>query len=257
MTQRPVEIDQRSQTLRGTAYLADTRGAVTQRGPAVVLLHGFTGSRTEAGFNFVLLGRRLAEMGMHAVAFDFRGSGESDGAFDDMLVSAEVDDAVRITQWTRAQSYVDRRKIGLLGFSLGGLVASCAAARLRDPIAALGLLAPTTVQNLSRHAGEGASGARAVVGPHTLRADMFDDLRTLDPLGDLARRPCPTLVVQGTADQTVTPDVSDHFIQAVRRTGASVQVEMIDGANHVFNTPAHRQQMIDCAAQFFADRLID
>lgn len=255
MQQRSFETDLHGQTLRGTAYLAGRRGEAERRRPAVVMLHGFTGTRIEAGFNFMLLGRQLARAGVHAITFDFRGSGESDGAFEEMLVTGEIDDALRILNWTRSQPCVDRRHVALLGFSLGGLVASCAAARTAGPIAALALIAPTTVDNLSRHAGEAAHDGPVIVGPHTLHPNFFDDLRTLDPLTDITRCPCPTLVVQGTDDEAVKPGVSDQFIEALRAIGAAVQATPIQGANHVFSTPEHRRQMIDAVVGFLSTHL--
>jgi dipeptidyl aminopeptidase/acylaminoacyl peptidase len=235
------------------------RPATTRRVPAVLFLHGFTGSRTEAGFLWPRLARVLAARGIAAVTFDFLNSGESDGSFDRALVTQEVADAVRMAEWTRGQPFADRSRLGVLGFSLGGLVAACADAHA-DGFAAMALIAPTTVLNLCRHeTPSGTTGKNPgpiTVGPHTLHPRFFDDLRTLDPIRDVVRHPRrPTLLVQGTADNAVAPAVSDEYAQAMRRTGTPLNVEMIDGADHTFSKPAPRSRMIDVVVEWLTNTL--
>jgi hypothetical protein len=255
MAQRNFETTVHGQAIRGTVYHVAEQDA-TRRRPTVVMLHGFTGNRVEAGFLFVYLGRELVRRGINAVTFDFCGSGESDGSFDEMLVSGELADALHMLDWTAGQPFADRGRIGLLGFSLGGLVGACAAARRRW-VRAIALLAPTTVSNLSRFAGEQAEPP-IVVGPHTLRREFFDDLRTLEPTADLAMAGASgaaTLIVQGTADTAVPPAVSDAYVEALRGGGAEPEYVAIDGANHAFAEPAHRKRVVDAAAGFFEREL--
>ena len=153
------------------AYLPDHTG----RSGTVLMLHGFTGQRIESGFMFVQLARRIAASGLAAVTFDFRHSGESDGSFDQMLVSGEIQDALQVTRWLGAQPFVDRSRLGVLGFSLGGLVAACAGA-YSGAYSAMVLVAPTTQTNLSRYASQQRVGDSVVIGPHVLHPDFFDDL---------------------------------------------------------------------------------
>ena len=155
MVQQAFEVSTPAGVIRGMAYLADVGG----RRPTVMMCHGFTGNRIESGFLFVRLGRALAEAGLHAVAFDFVNSGESDGSFEKMRVSEEIRDAGAVAHWLEGQPFVDRSRLGGLGFSLGGLVVS-GAHRRRGGFAALGLLAPTTAENLQRVAGD-TGGERA------------------------------------------------------------------------------------------------
>jgi uncharacterized protein len=215
MELKSFSIGPRGQTIRGTLYVA---GGPDRRRPAVVLLHGFTGHRIEADFMFVALGRALADSGLHAITFDFRGSGESDGTFDQMLVSRELDDVGRVLQWLPGRPGVDRSRIGLLGFSLGGLLACCAA-RNFPAVRALALLAPTTPQNLRRYAQQQSVGDKVVIGSHTLSADFFEDLSRLDPLSDLATIHRPALLVHGTADKAVPPRVGQQYQEVLRRAG--------------------------------------
>jgi len=56
------------------------------RAPAVLMLHGFKGTRIENHFLFVKLARGLAMGGYFVMRFDFRGSGESEGEFRDISI---------------------------------------------------------------------------------------------------------------------------------------------------------------------------
>lgn len=250
--QTPIEVDQHGQTIRGMAYRA--AGGANGRGPAVLMLHGFSGHRGESGFMFVHLARALATAGITAVTFDFRNSGESDGSFDRMLVTAELDDAVRMTHWLRGQIFADRTRLGVVGFSLGGLLAACLTAR-SDAYRALVLIAPTTPDNLCRHAGETPANEALIYGPHRLHPGLFEDLRTLDPLNDIIRHPRPTLLIQGTGDTAVSPEVSDQYVQALRRTNVPVAVEQVPGANHGFTHPHWRAHLTRRVVEFLQQQL--
>ena len=94
-----------------------------------MMCHGFTGNRIEAHFIFVKAARALAQAGIAAFRFDFRGSGESGGRFEDMTVPGEIADARTAVQVLARQPRMDRARIGILGLSLGGMVAANTAAR--------------------------------------------------------------------------------------------------------------------------------
>ncbi len=245
MLHRPIQLESAGQTLRGTAYLA----AEDRRLPTTVLMHGFGGHRIETGFMFVQLARGIAEAGQNAVTFDFRGSGESDGAFSEMLVSGEIADANRVLEWVGTQPFADRARVAAIGFSLGGLVAACASAGPL-PLRALVLIAPGTVESLRRHAGDPGARRSVQKGPHTLHPDFFEDLKNVEPLQDVVRFPRPTLLVQGRDDKAVPPEVSHQYVDALRRAGIPVEAQTIDGADHGFSTPPTRQALVDAVTGF-------
>ncbi len=245
MDQRAIEVDHGGRTIRGMVYLP----AGGRRAPAVLFLHAFTGQRIESGFMFVQLARALAQLGVAAVTFDFLHSGESDGSFDQMLVSGQLADARRMTQWLQSQPFADRARLGVLGFSLGGLTAACLCARV-TAYGALVLIAPTTVENLCRVAGESRANGPPSVGPHELNPGFFDDLRRFDPVGDCVANPRPTLIVQGSADAAVPPDVAAQFETALRQAGTPVQAESVPEADHNFSRPRTRRHLIQSVANW-------
>ncbi|MBL4700024.1 MAG: alpha/beta fold hydrolase [Phycisphaeraceae bacterium] len=246
MIQKPIEVDQK---ICGTVYLPQASG----RYPTVLLLHGFSGSRMENGFFFVKLGRALAAQGIAAVTFDFRHSGESEGSFDQMLITGELQDTMRMTQWMRTQSFCDRTCMGLLGFSLGGLLTATAMART-DVYKAAVMLAPTTVDNILRITRR-EEGTRPAVASAYLHADFARDALTLNPVSDVIKNPRPTLLVQGTDDKAVPPRISQAFVDAMNRVGMALDHVLIDGADHSFSKPDHRQRVIELVVDWISKTL--
>jgi len=260
MFQTAISVSTPRGTIRGMAYRpGEAGGSAAARVPTALLLHGFTGHRIETGFAYVQLARALAAAGVAAVTFDFLHSGESDGDFGQMLVSGEVEDAVAMSRWLVGQPFVDRGRLALVGFSLGGLVAACTMGRT-DAFSQLVLIAPTTVENLCRVASKGGGCNEAegpiVVGPHTLHRDFVSDLRRLTPLEDVAASPVPTLLVQGQADTAVPPAVSAAYGEAVRAAGAALTERSIPAADHGFGTPATRAALLSAVTSWLGGQLI-
>lgn len=239
------------QFIRGSIYLPQGTG----RFPTLVLLHGFTGSRTESGFLFVQLARLLNKQGIACVTFDFRHSGESDGSFDQMLVTGELDDALRVTQWVTGQPFVNRSRMGLLGFSLGGLLAACTVARTAA-YKSLVLLAPSTERNLARIAKSSVTDdGKLIVGTYELHPNFLADMLTLDCVADVTKNPRPTLLIQGDKDAAVPPPISQQFVDAMTCANQSVEHILISEGNHTFSTPAHRKAIFASISDFLSREL--
>ena len=78
--------------------------AVLHRTPGkslVILCHGFTGTKVESGRLFVQTARALQKTDINALRFDFMGSGDSSGDFNDMSPNSQVRDALEVLAWGR------------------------------------------------------------------------------------------------------------------------------------------------------------
>jgi len=220
--EQTVMIPVEGQTMIGTLETPDTaEGPV----PVVILLHGFTGSRHElpvkdAGEGvFERTARQLAENGYASLRIDFRGSGDSDGAWEDTTFSGQIADAVAAIDWLSAQDGVDGDAISVLGWSQGGLVAAHAVAARPDVDAAI-LWAPVSNPLMSFSAMIGADVVdKALAGapetPHTitlpwgvettLKGAFYHELPLTSPAAALASYPGPLLVIVGSRDTVVAP----------------------------------------------------
>lgn len=247
MSQKPFELDMQGEKIRGTVYLCEEGEG---RRPAVVMLHGIGDDRIGASFMFSQLGRTLSERGIHAVSFDFRGSGESDGDFSQMLVSEQVKDAQRVLGWVRAQRYVDRSRVGLVGYSLGGLVGSCCAG---EDLKSMVLIAPTTGENIQKRVTMGDAPVR--VGPHALSERFFDDVLTLEPEKTLAAYGGAVMIIQGSDDKRVPGSVSRAYVAARGAAGRETKHVCVEGANHSFSSSDAREVLVNEVGSFLVEQL--
>ncbi|MHB8157838.1 MAG: alpha/beta hydrolase [Desulfocucumaceae bacterium] len=66
-------------------------GPVQERSAVVIVCHGFSGSKEGQGMA-VDMAQFLAKNGFSSFLFDFAGCGESEGKFEDITLSGQIDD---------------------------------------------------------------------------------------------------------------------------------------------------------------------
>jgi len=108
--------------------------------PLVVVCHGFAGEKTGKFRIYVDEAELLSQQGIATLRFDFRGCGDSEGSWFDMTIGNEVEDTLRALEFVETLP-VDQSRIGILGKSMGGLVAVIAAG-IRKNIKSMALWAP-------------------------------------------------------------------------------------------------------------------
>lgn len=111
--------------------------------PAVLLLHGFAGNKVGRTRQYVETSEVLALNGVAALRLDYRGCGDSEGNFQDMRMSAHIEDAMEGLRYLSEVPGVDATRIGVIGRSLGGPIAIQVAARSQQ-IKSMALWAPVS-----------------------------------------------------------------------------------------------------------------
>lgn len=182
---------------------------------AIICCHGYSGD-CSADFMYAPL---LHGAGYHVLFFDLRGHGASDGSFTS-LVYFERDDVLAALNYLRARGI---SRVGLLGFSLGGAVASATA-----PLSPLivGVVSDCAFAELWHVTRQGMRrrglpepfasflGWLIVLGASArLRANLF----SADParwVGKIAPR--PVLIMHGAADQDVPVADAHQLYRAAR-----------------------------------------
>ena len=87
--------------------------------PAVIICHGFRGYKEQG--HLKTLATELANAGIMAFGFDFgNGVGKSYGKLEDIDFRQYLGDLKSAVDFISRQKFVDKRKIGLAGHSLGG-----------------------------------------------------------------------------------------------------------------------------------------
>ena len=113
--ERRVEYYSQGAKVRGVLYLPD--GAAGRRLPGIVLCHGFTGIKELILPDYA---RRFAAAGYAALAFDYRGFGESEGERGRLIPYEQVMDVRSSITFMETLDEVDPERIGLWGTSYGG-----------------------------------------------------------------------------------------------------------------------------------------
>ena len=239
---KPVEFVNQGEVLRGALHLPAEVSRGRRKVPAVLMCHGLTGHRIEAHRLFVKASRAFAAAGIASLRFDFRGSGESDGDFEEMTVSGEVSDALAALDWLARRRVVDRHRLGILGLSLGGMVTALVLSRTeRFRSAALWsaaaripwteVLTPAQVRRWRRRGYLNLDGMN-------LGWTFLEDLGRHDPLAAIARSSVPVLVVHGAEDRVLPVTQAREFEQALRQRPADagdVEVFIVPGADHTYS----------------------
>ena len=253
---RSVEVRVRTrdgQTLAGTLTLPAARG----KRPAMLLLSSADATDRDASnmhglyHPFGQIADTLSRHGIAVLRLDDRGVGRSTGRLDTLNTAERANDARDALAFLRARPEIDRRRVGLLGHSEGGLIAMMLAAE-DTSLHAVVLMAATA------HAGrqvvewqERYAVAKGSVVP-ALRSRLVNEAMVdwekrlakdrwaaffdrYDPLMTARKVRAAVLILQGNADTSCPPAEADALGSALRSAGNSeVAVQHLEGLDHAF-----------------------
>lgn len=250
--QKHVEIGYDGPVLRGMLHLPDnTKGRV----PGVIMFHGFTGNKMESHFIFVKLSRALEKAGIASVRFDFYGSGESDGMFQEMTPDTELRDARAILDYVRGLNAIDSQRIGICGLSMGGYIAGITAGDCRENVKALCLLAPAgnikeifeRDMSMGKKVGENLFD----IGGLVLNAAARDSAAGIDHLQRTSMFDKRTCIIHGTNDNSVPYSVGLQYRDVLKNS----EFYSIEGADHTFTSFEWETRVIEIVTEFFRREL--
>ena len=192
-----------------------------------LFLHGLASVRSGQKSGALL--RRCEQQGREFARFDFRGHGDSDGELGQITISEYVDDTKAALDLIGPAT--------LFGSSLGGLVATFAAARHPEMVRALVLLSPAfgflpRLEHRLRGDGQ-LETSEGRIFPISER--VLDDARQLGEETLPERLPMPIYIAHGTADDVVPVELSQRFFAALPH--ARKQMWTIDGGDHRLADP--------------------
>jgi hypothetical protein len=253
--QTAITLTHAGMTLRGMEHIPDIPSQ--ERFPAVILFHGFTGTKLEPHRMFLKLSRALEAVGIASVRFDFLGSGESDGHFEEMTLSKEIAEAHSILDYVKGHRRFDPARTSLIGLSMGGAVASILAGDRPDEIEKLVLLAPAgNMYEIVQHvAGEYLADPEVKVadyGGNLVGRAFAEELKQIDIFERSKPFSGEVLLIHGTSDTTVPAEVSLRYKERVY--GPRAEVHFIEGADHTFNSAVWESEMIQSAVSFLQGR---
>jgi uncharacterized protein len=257
MIEKQIHFTVEGQRLYGMLHLPEGRGPF----PALALFHGFTGQRIEPHRLFVKTARKLVGEGFEVLRFDFRGSGESQGDFKDMTISGEIQDAHASLDFLKSQPEVNSDRIGVLGLSMGGFVASHVASQ--NPLVkvlvlwAAGARPPRFFPNYVHLAGKNCEQWLKKdewdFGGNVLGTAFLKDLKNVENLlPKLLRFKGKALVVHGELDATVPVSEAEVYRRILGRRAV---VHILKDADHTFNRRQWEEEVIGKTVKWLKQKL--
>jgi len=253
MEERRSFLDPQSHTVSGLLNAPD--GGCDR---IAVLCHGFLSSKTSTTNN--TLTRMLTERGIATFRFDFFGHGESQGPFELITNTLAVEQTQAALDLVQQKGY---RKIGLMGSSFGGLVATLVASQRTD-LACLALKCPVVdfAEELRLEFGDEDMAQWKVTGtvPDILGGPNRVPLHYAfyeDCLRRIAYKPAesitaPTVIVQGDHDEHVPLHQSRRLYEALT---VEKHLELIPGADHQFTKGEDFRRMTSIIADWLTKHL--
>ena len=249
---KPVTFTNDGEQIIGILHVPDDLKKV-EKAPAIAMFHGFTGHKSETHRFFIHVARALCNAGYVVLRFDFRGSGDSDGEFEDMTVPKEVSDASRAVDFLSDLTMVNPEKIGVIGLSMGGRVAAILASkdkRIRFVVlysAALSSLKEKFLGQLEKEDLKKLEKGEAVhIGNGWyLKKDFFETVDSPVPLEVLDKIKVPVLIIHGDSDSVVPIDDAQKGYEILKDLNNKNELYIIKGGDHTFTKKEHTQEVIE------------
>ena len=217
--------------------------------PCVLLSHGFESSKD--GDKWLELSSWLYDAGFASLRFSYRGCGEgeerSEGEFEDTTLTGRILDYKAAIDFLH-RARINTTRLGVIGSSFGGMVALAAR---DDRIRAMITLAtpfsfPSPSKEELKHSKD--KGYFELGSGKRLRVDFFEDLTKYSIITEIRKIHCPLLIIHGTMDEAVPVE---HAYELHRHAHEPKQLEIIEGANHMFDKPEHLETVINLSIGWF------
>ncbi len=201
----------------------------------LIVCHGFRGTKENAGRIYSLAGR-LGQMGLGVLAFDFSGSGDSSGKFEDMTLSTQAQDLNSVIDYAWEHFNCP---IILLGRSFGG--STILAGGTHNRVEAFIFWSTPFMLEKAFRGLFGAdyermeNGSSLTLsddgGEFTIGSDFVTDLKRHD-LPAYCRRigHRPAMIIHGEQDELVEAENARNLHQNLPNS----QLVMVPGADHRF-----------------------
>ena len=197
----------------------------------VVMLHGFTGNKTEHNGHFRTLSRMLSKIGVASLRMDYDCNGESDGEFGDFIFENAVEDSKLMIEYAKKIKGIE--KVYLLGFSMGGAIASIIA----DDKDIYKLILWSPAGEMVEHAHQAYDRWRRIPNGNAytsgfeLSKKFVDSIDKFNMYQNTKNYTNGVLIIQGDKDLSVSPECSYRYKNEFKNS----TIHIIEGAGHGYD----------------------
>lgn len=219
------------------------QASAQHKAPALLLIHGGPGGQTRVGYSPIA--QYLANHGYVILGVNNRGSsgyGKTFFASDDGKHGREpLWDCVEAKKYLASLSYVDQKKIGIMGGSYGGYMVLAALAFKPEEFAVgVDLFGVSnwvrTLQSIPPYWESFRKSLYKEIGdPNT----ELEKLRAVSPLFHADKIARPLIVLQGVNDPRVLKPESDEIVDNIKKRNGIVEYVLFDNEGHGFTKKAN------------------
>ena len=248
MKEVPVTFKSHGKQIVGMLHLPSKKNA-----PVIIICHGYFGSKMGAFYLHTDSAREFCKNGFAVLRFDYRGSGDSEGKFEDQRIKTVLEDFDNAMKFLKTIEEIDLNKIGIIGHSMGGTIAILSARKHRN-IKCLVVLA--TVADYKKllwddewlkdamkkgYVDRFSFGYRVPVEKTT---EMFN----YNILNQVKKLKIPIMFAHGNNDYDVPFSHSRWLFDVANKPKKLVKIE---GADHLFVPQMHRNKTIEESLSWF------
>ena len=199
---------------------------------ALIVCHGFSGTK-EGGGKAISMAKYFSFHNITTLLFDFSGNGESDGKFEDITLSGQIQDLNVAINFIKDLGF---NKIFVMGRSFGGTTAICYTG-YHKPDFVKGVICVNSVARpyeLFSKVKTKRDGDKVILMADEkqviIKNDFFEDLKKWD-VWSLAKKisPIPLLIIQGDRDEVVDPKEAHMLYKSAR---CPKEIKIIKGGDH-------------------------
>lgn len=249
--------------LFGVLHLPITKS----KSPAVLFCHGFGGNKSGRYRLYVRLAEKLSQAGIAVLRFDFRGCGDSEGAFRDISIESQLEDALIGTKFLLEHPQVNPKQFGIFGSSLGGTIATLLSAKVAQT-KTIALLAPPfdakpwfDIQASKQKSGNlqfDQEQQRICFLGEPLSADCLSQFASLNPTSSLKQiSHLPFLLIQGQNDTTVGPYHLEQYEKVRAQAQGETKIIKLPLSAHDFGEPKEQEILFNETANWFRKYLLN
>lgn len=223
------------------------------KAPLVLFCHGFPGV-----YKHLDLAENLHQAGFGVLVMKYSGVDSSTGYFNFTQAIKDVSETATFV----SELDIDRKGIGVFGYSIGAYYALNAASENRSirsvcalsPVTSLPRAARMEFQNIYDLMLEAQSliRIRGVSDLVASFAEAWKDYNVMEKVKTIQDR--PLLIIDGTDDVTGDPEQARLLYGAANEPK---RLEWLGGAGHFFSSTDERSQLSDMLESFFRDTLMN